>query len=459
VTSAVVADASTSALAQNRNAGSAAELRVGLLDNAYLRFSVAGLKQPVQRAVLRVYATDGALTKVSVRTVTHPWSEGTISYANAPKPAGNAFASVPRLQAGRWAEFDVTSAVQGNGAPSFVLTGSVVAGAVASREAAAHVRPQLVVTPMSPAQELDAYVTEVAGATARRYDAKSTDGAGLDGLDVVELPSGPRRYLGVHHTFEAGQFTGRVVLSDDLLNWSPARRLSPRSSQPTVALLPDGGVLIAYERDAPDADPTVVSRSSLVFERYASVAALLAGDPPTDSVAPSRTLSSFSEGTPSIRSVSLAPDLAHSTIAVDFHYFRDQVVDRQATGVLTNFSSWSAQTAPDIDAAFAPFGVNGNLGDRDDVVLRGVSRSLFEGQLTARDFGAWRIFGFDRATKVAVPLALRTDGGSRAFGNPTATALLGPQGKPALFASAFVFAEGAAGGEAGQAIWYREYVP
>jgi hypothetical protein len=218
-------------------------------------------------------------------------------------------------------------------------------------------------------------------------------------------------------------------------------------------------VLVAYERDAPDPDPAVVSRSSLVFERYASVAALLAGDPPTAAIAPPRTLSAYSEGTPSIRSVSLAPDLAHSTIAVDFHYFRDQVVDRQASGVLTDFTTWSSQTAPDVDAAFAPFGVSGNLGDRDDVVLRGVDRTLFEGQLTPRDFGSWRLFGYDRATATARPLRMRTGGGSRAFGNPTATALVAPSGRPAVFASAFLFSEGAAPGEAGQAVWYREYVP
>ena len=46
---------------------------------------------------------------------------------------------------------------------------------------------------------------------------------------------------------------------------------------------------------------------------------------------------------------------------------------------------------------------------------------LQEAQYAAGDMGSWRPFVVDPRTGSARPLQLRTDGGSRSFGNPTAT--------------------------------------
>src|SRR5205814_1516095 len=71
------------------------------------------------------------------------------------------------------------------------------------------------------------------------------------------------------------------------------------------------------------------------------------------------TLSPTAEGTPSIVS---ADD---SRIVLGFHYYREEIVDREAEGVLTDFTTWRAAPAPALDAEFAPFGIAGNIGDRD----------------------------------------------------------------------------------------------
>jgi hypothetical protein len=457
VTAAVTADAHTSAQAATTNFGGATELRVGGGETAYLRFAVAGVKAPVKRAVLRLFVTSGTPSRVDVRTTGTAWSEFSINASNAPVPAGAPVAYAQSLASGRWAEIDVSSAVTGNGTYSFVLSGFGAAARIVSRERSYSERARLVLEPMTATQELDEYVSDVAGATARRYDAKSSAGVGLDALDVVQLPSGPARFLGLHHSYDqaADKFSVRAVTSEDLLTWTHARQWTQRSSQPTVAVLPGGAILVAYEQDVQDE----FERTSLVFERYASATALLSGAAPTNVFAPPRTLSDYYEGTPSIRSVSLAPDLAHSTIVVDFHYFTGDFVDRQATATITNFASWSAQAAPALDAALAPFGVAGNIGDRDEVVFRGTPRTLLEGQLTQFDFGSWRLFGYDRSRQRATPLDMRTNQGSTSFGNATATPVTLASGQSVLFATAFLFSEGAAPGEAGQALWYRAYTP
>ena len=54
--------------------------------------------------------------------------------------------SVPKLTGSSWVEFDVTSAVTGNGPVAFLLSGTTTDSAIfASRETTT--KPQLVVTP------------------------------------------------------------------------------------------------------------------------------------------------------------------------------------------------------------------------------------------------------------------------------------------------------------------------
>jgi hypothetical protein len=178
---------------------------------------------------------------------------------------------------------------------------------------------------------------------------------------------------------------------------------------------------------------------------------------------PARTLSSCHEGTPSIYSASLIPDIDHSVIDVGFHYQRGCDLDRQARGRLTNFTGWTAVADTGLDAAITAAAaaqgqrVNGNIGDRDTVGYDNGRYSLHEVQYRKGDFGTWRVYLHTWQTGSIGYLPITTHGGSTAFANPSVTAIRAPSGRPAVAVSLFLPSEGAAPGEGGPLIYYREY--
>ena len=97
-----------------------------------------------------------------------------------------------------------------------------------------------------------------------------------------------------------------------------------------------------------------------------------------------------------------------------------------------------------------------NIGDRADGRLFGRRLMPTEGQYVVGDFGSWRGWFWDFDREEVFPLYLRTPGRSTAAGNMSWEILKSPSSRPAVFTSAFFFSEGAAPGEAGQGIWYRE---
>jgi hypothetical protein len=293
---------------------------------------------------------------------------------------------------------------------------------------------------------------DVVSATGYRYGAHDNLGNTLDTLKVIPSPSAG--YLGVYHTLSGGVFVTKLAQSADLLTWTHVVDLDSHASQPTIAALSDGGFLVAYEKDA-GCTGTGPNGNCLAFRHYASLATLLAGGYDTSFQAP-RTLSNCAEGTPNIYGSDLAPDIYHSTIDVGFHFFRNCDVDRQARGTLRNFSSWTATVAGGLNQALEAFQPRGNIGDRDNVRFGGGSYNLHEVQFVKGDFGSWRVYLYDWSTGLASPLAIHTHRGSTAFANPTITSLLSPAGRPALVTTLFVPSQGAAPGEGGELIYYRE---
>jgi hypothetical protein len=341
----------------------------------------------------------------------------------------------------------------------------------------------------APADDLRAAFEDVPGASAYRYGATDDRGLGLDGLKVIEADG---RYLGVHHSWVPthSRFEVSVATSDDLLQWSHAATLDSDAAQPTIAALPGGGYVVAYELGrpallspsrevdqllAPAAPVQRLGRATvrLRFRRYPSREALLAGRHDREFTAP-LTLSPTAEGTPSIVSADSSGGAAGLRIEVGLHYFADENgdsypdVDRQATGVLTGFLRWEATAAAQLNAAFLGLqrfhtGFSkppaGHIGDRDHVTVDGARLDVHEAQYRRNDFLTWRPFLVDPPAPAPEPLEVRTHAGSRAFGNPTVTALTSPAGKPALFVSLFVFSEGAAPSESGPLLYYREREP
>jgi PKD repeat protein len=142
------ADAYVSSGNPTRNYGSKSELRVrggATIMNGYLRFDVTGLAGlGVVSAKLRLFVADGSDSGGSVYRVSSSWTEGTLSYANAPVISGAPLSTLGAASAGQWVELDVTDAVWGDGSVSFALaSGSSNSVYYTSREGAN--RPQLLV--------------------------------------------------------------------------------------------------------------------------------------------------------------------------------------------------------------------------------------------------------------------------------------------------------------------------
>lgn len=449
----VAADTTRSLLRDPLAAGRSASLFAGGLDRTLLRFSVRGLGGRAERAVLRLRVTDATSGSLAVRVIAAGFGEddGTpLLLAAAPTPIAKASGA----EVGGWAQWDVTSAVAGNGDFGFQVSGPLLDPArFSSREGPD--APQLVVTPDDARGAKLAGLLDPQAADTFVAQARDDLGRSLDGLDATAPPAQgvPGRYVGVHHTFLDGRFVTQLATSDDLTTWTHRADLDAHASQPTLATLRDGGFVLAFERDTPDAQ--YISTSQLVVRHYASWAALAAGAYGGEVVLP-RTLAPTAEGTPAL-TVNSWNGPASSQIAISFHYLENIDVDRQATGVLTNFDprSWAPQPDTAANGLFAGLGTRGNLGDRAELLFDGQRFQVVEAQSIKADFSTWRWYLYDRERNEARLLALRTRAGSYAMGNPTVRLLPGPAGEPLLFFSGYAFSEGAAPGEAGQFIALR----
>jgi PKD repeat protein len=144
-----VADAHVKSTSATKNYGAETFLRLrngGTSSDtyrSYLKFDVSGLSGPPTSAKLRMFVTDDSPDGGSVFGVGNAWTETGITWANAPAIAGSSLASAGATTNGTWVDFDVTSAVTGNGVASFALTTtSSNSSYYSSREGAN--RPQLV---------------------------------------------------------------------------------------------------------------------------------------------------------------------------------------------------------------------------------------------------------------------------------------------------------------------------
>ena len=298
--------------------------------------------------------------------------------------------------------------------------------------------------------DLDDVLGNIRNSTAHRYDAKDSAGNRMDCAKIIQSPG--RGYLAVYHFGD----TVALATSSDLLHWTFEVVLDPQATQPTIASLPAGGFVTAVEFNDQRG-----SGGRLRLRHYRSPGALIAGDFDREANLP-RTLSRCNEGTPSLDAIRVGSSPDDSVLRLGLHYHRDCVVDRQAVGILCGFSDWSTSAATDLDdaliAAAAADGhrVRGNIGDRDSAVIGAAAVSLFEVQYRRNDFGSWRIYLRDNSSGVTQRLPVITHGGSTAFANPTLTVLTAPNGRDAVVVTLFVPTEGAAPGEAGELIHYRE---
>ncbi len=294
--------------------------------------------------------------------------------------------------------------------------------------------------------EFEGWVQNVTTSDAHEYNATDSAGNPMDTAKIIADPAGG--YMAIYHTEEAnGTFIVYLATSTDLMHWTHQAQLGINASQPYITYLPDGGFVTAWEQ---------TPNNHIHFNYYGSRSALLAATPAKTFDAP-MTLSTCAEGTPSIYSAALSPNMGQSTLDVGGHFYDNCVADREQRGTLTNFNSWSTSVQPGMNNAILAFGIQGNIGARDAVNYRGYSLGLIEGQLTAGDWGSWRIFCYDYQTGNADQLSIITDGGSQSFGGPKVTSLIAPNEKPAIVITTFIFGQGNAPGEAGELIYYKTY--
>ncbi|HEX9012901.1 MAG TPA: hypothetical protein VF813_05275, partial [Anaerolineaceae bacterium] len=217
--------------------------------------------------------------------------------------------------------------------------------------------------------ELRSALEDVREATASRYNAVDSAGHPMDTAKIIADPAGG--YLAVYHSAAAGFFEVHLADSRDLLHWTYRQSYGSHTHQPYLAAAPGGGFLLANETDRGGCN-------WIQLRYYADRAALLANRPARSFDVPHTQVPAgqWAEGTPSVISIALDPDIDHSRIEIGFHYWQNGDVDRQARGTLTDFRAWTAERQPDVDSAILAYGIGGNIGDRDAAEFRGKSVAL-----------------------------------------------------------------------------------
>lgn len=94
---------------------------------SYLKFNVDDLEGEVHKATLRLWSYDGTPSNTSIYLVSNnlntggAWTESNINWNNAPAIAGTPLASLPGVGTNVFVDFDVTTAISGEGLYSFGL--------------------------------------------------------------------------------------------------------------------------------------------------------------------------------------------------------------------------------------------------------------------------------------------------------------------------------------------------
>lgn len=112
---------------------------------SFVRFSVAEVSGTVTSARLRLFVFNATADGPAVYSASNTWSEAGLTWNTRPARSGAALDDKGAVSAGGWVEFDVTSAVTGNGTFTFALVPTSTDGIdFYSREDTS--APQLVVT-------------------------------------------------------------------------------------------------------------------------------------------------------------------------------------------------------------------------------------------------------------------------------------------------------------------------
>lgn len=288
--------------------------------------------------------------------------------------------------------------------------------------------------------ELRGLLEDVTGSTAHRYQLRDTDGRHMGPMDVIWSPEA-EQFAAVYFSWEEsfGAFVVHLASSDDLLTWDERQEYAVGGSQPSLARTSSGRYVIAWEQE-----PDPIHLSLIEFASWHDL--VTEGGTPRFIDLPV-TMPGCGEGT---------PDITRATderVELTFHYHAGCERDLQASGS-TDWAQWRADPDPDLDAALDAAGVVGHIGDRTSFSYRGRRFVIIEGETVPGDWASWRLYLYDPATGTVERLDIRTDGGSRAFSNPSVEVVT-IDGQQSLLVTMYLFTEGAATGEDGTLLFYR----
>jgi len=149
-------DAQVKSSSPGSNFGSISSLRLRDGDpmyTSYLKFTVTGLTENFESAVLRMFVTDGSDHGGAVYSVSNdyndnsgPWNEAGLTWNNAPAIGGTALDTGGAVGGNQWLEYDVSGAITGNGTFSFGLNTIVTDSLIFNSKEASTDHPALVIT-------------------------------------------------------------------------------------------------------------------------------------------------------------------------------------------------------------------------------------------------------------------------------------------------------------------------
>lgn len=233
---------------------------------SYLRFSVEGLTAPVQRAVLRLYCSNGSADGPGMFVTSGTWNETSLTWNTRPARSTTPFVDKGPISGGGFVEYDVTPAVTGNGTYDWVFAGTSSDGTdFSSREMANP--PQLVVTtatstPDTTSPSVPTGLSATASG-ATRVDLAwlaSTDDVGVTGYEVwrdgallstVAAPATSQADLTVQPATTYGY---QVRARDAAGNFSalstsvPVTTPAAPTGSSTVVVLPDADARVSQAR-------------------------------------------------------------------------------------------------------------------------------------------------------------------------------------------------------------------
>jgi hypothetical protein len=214
------------------NFGTASTLRMkqsSPIINSYLKFVVSGLNDAVQSAKLRMKVTTASSSGGSVYTVSNnyrtnstPWVQSGLNYNNAPTIGGTPLSTIGSVTVNQVVEFDVTSAISGNGTFSFGLkNSSSTTVQYSSKEGAT--KPELVIQtgPVTPSLSInDVTVAEGNSGTVNTVFTVSLSAASSQEVTVAYATANGTAIAGDDYvagsgtvTFPAGTITQPITIT------------------------------------------------------------------------------------------------------------------------------------------------------------------------------------------------------------------------------------------------------